>query len=83
MKGNVRSPGRFRLPAGWQYLVGNNQASTSLAPDFFAEYDALVQAVISQGAYAIIDVHNYARWNNAIIGQGGPSNQDVSTLAST
>nr|ABP02069.1 carboxymethylcellulase [Cryptococcus sp. S-2] len=70
----------FRLPAGWQYLVGNNQASTSLAPDFFAQYDALVQAVISKGAYAIIDVHNYARWNGAIIGQGGPSNQDFANL---
>lgn len=69
---------RFRIPAGWQYLVGNNQASTSLDANYFAKFDALVKAATSKGAYAIIDVHNYARWNGAVIGQGGPSNQDAS-----
>lgn len=70
---------RFRVPLGWQYLVGGNKASTSIDESYFAKYDAIVQAVISNGAYAIVDVHNYARWDNTIIGQGGPSNQDVGT----
>jgi endoglucanase len=40
-----------------------------------------VTSVTDSGAYAIIDVHNYARWNGEIIGQGGPSNDDVSASA--
>ncbi|WWD22615.1 hypothetical protein CI109_107108 [Kwoniella shandongensis] len=70
----------FRLPVGWQYLVGNNEASTSLDSTFFATYDNLVQSVLSQGAYAMIDIHNYARWNGQIIGQGGPSNDDFANV---
>lgn len=52
----------FRL--GWQYLLNNalgpvNQANLN-------EYDALVQACLGTGAYCIIDIHNYARWNGAV-----------------
>ncbi|KAK4685895.1 hypothetical protein P7C73_g4242, partial [Tremellales sp. Uapishka_1] len=70
----------FRLPVGWQYLVDNDETSQTLDATFFATYDALVQSVLSQGAYAIIDIHNYARWDGAIIGQGGPSNEDFASL---
>ncbi|KAK8844834.1 hypothetical protein IAR55_006684 [Kwoniella newhampshirensis] len=70
----------FRLPVGWQYLVDSNSASTSLDATFFATYDNLVQSVTSQGAYAMIDIHNYARWNGQIVGQGGPSNADFARL---
>jgi hypothetical protein len=75
----------FRLPVGWQYLVGStsDSSSTSLDASFFATYDALVKGVTDAGAYAIIDIHNYARWNGAIIGQGGPSNDDVSYARTT
>ncbi|KDR72631.1 hypothetical protein GALMADRAFT_142932 [Galerina marginata CBS 339.88] len=63
----------FRLPAGWQYLTGNVMTSTLNSANF-AKYDALVQACLGTGAYCIIDIHNYARYNGGIIGQGGPSN---------
>lgn len=28
----------------------------------------------------MIDIHNYARWNGAIIGQGGPTNAQFASL---
>jgi hypothetical protein len=68
----------IRLPFGWQYMVGNNQASTSLDATFLGKYDILVQAVLNSGGYAMLDLHNYARWNGGIVGQGGPSNDNVS-----
>jgi endoglucanase len=73
----------FRLPFGWQYMVGDNQASTSLDPTFLGKYDTLVQAVLKSGGYAMLDLHNYARWNGGIVGQGGPSNENVSLISRT
>ncbi|KAI9633316.1 carboxymethylcellulase [Dioszegia hungarica] len=70
----------IRLPVGWQYLTANSQTSTSFDETFFAIYDKLVQASLAAGAYVMIDVHNYARWNGGIIGQGGPSNADFANL---
>lgn len=68
---------------GWQYLVGSttDSSSTTLDATFFATYNNLVTSVTDSGAYAIIDVNNYARWNGEIIGQGGPSYDDVSASA--
>jgi endoglucanase len=63
----------FRLPVGWQYLVNNNLGGT-LDSTNLGYYDQLVQSCLSTGAYCIIDIHNYARWNGGIIGQGGPTN---------
>jgi endoglucanase len=63
----------FRLPVGWQYLVNNNLGG-NLDSNNFNNYDQLVQACLDTGAYCIVDIHNYARWNGAIIGQGGPTN---------
>lgn len=39
-----------------------------------------MQACLGTGAYCIIDIHNYARWDGQIIGQGGPSNDDFASL---
>ncbi|MCJ1238836.1 Endoglucanase EG-II [Varicellaria rhodocarpa] len=69
----------FRLPVAWQYLVNNNLGGT-LDDANLANYDALVQACLTTGAYCIIDIHNYARWNGQIIGQGGPSDDDFASL---
>ncbi|KIM99752.1 glycoside hydrolase family 5 protein [Oidiodendron maius Zn] len=60
----------FRLPVCWQYLVGNTLGATLDATNF-GIYDQLVQACLSTGAYCVVDIHNYARWNNQIIGQSG------------
>jgi endoglucanase len=70
----------FRLPVGWQYLV-NNQLGGTLNSNNLAQYDKLVQGCRSiSGAQCIIDIHNYARWNGGIIGQGGPSDDQFVSL---
>jgi len=69
----------FRLPVGWQYLLNNNLGGT-LDGNNLGRYDQLVQGCLSTGAYCIIDIHNYARWNGGIIGQGGPSNQQFANV---
>ncbi|KAK3670877.1 Endoglucanase EG-II [Recurvomyces mirabilis] len=70
----------FRLPVGWQYLVNGVLGGTLNAANF-ATYDTLVQNCLSSGAALCeIDVHNYARWNGGIIGQGGPTNAQFASL---
>ncbi|KAN0102309.1 glycoside hydrolase family 5 protein [Hyaloscypha variabilis] len=44
------------------------------------KYDQLVQACLATGAKCIIDIHNYARFNDEIIGQGGPTNEVFADL---
>jgi endoglucanase len=70
----------FRLPVGWQFLV-NGQLGGSLNSNNWNKYDALVQGCVNSGAkLCIVDIHNYARWNGGIIGQGGPSNDQFVSL---
>ncbi|KAI0040360.1 glycoside hydrolase family 5 protein [Auriscalpium vulgare] len=71
----------FRLPVGWQFLTDSDTTAVSTLNDAnFAEYDALVQACLATGAYCIVDVHNYARFDGEIIGQGGPANSVLAAL---
>ncbi|GJJ15417.1 hypothetical protein Clacol_009694 [Clathrus columnatus] len=69
----------FRLPVGWQYLV-NGVLGGPLYNDTFSIYDTLVQDCLATGSYCIIDIHNYARWNGEIIGQGGPTNEQFADI---
>ncbi|KAF8180388.1 glycoside hydrolase family 5 protein, cellulose binding module 1 [Pholiota molesta] len=74
----------FRLPVGWQFLTGNAETGT-LNETAFDEYNDLVNVrrcfrMPATGASCIIDIHNYARFNNEIIGQGGPSNDIFASL---
>ena len=69
----------YRLPVAWQYLV-NNKVGANLYSANFAKYDELVRACLVTGAHCIIDIHNYARWNGQIIGQGGPADGDFASL---
>ncbi|KAF8970191.1 endoglucanase [Flammula alnicola] len=69
----------FRLPVGWQFLT-NDIESGVLNSTNFAKYDALVKACLGTGSHCIIDIHNYARFNGSIIGQGGPSNEMFAQL---
>ncbi|KAF2449084.1 glycoside hydrolase family 5 protein [Karstenula rhodostoma CBS 690.94] len=62
----------FRLPIGWQHLT-NNQLGGSIDATVGAAFDNLVQGCLATGALCIIDLHNYGRWNGAIVGQGGPT----------
>ena len=69
----------FRLPVGWQYLV-NGRLGGTLDAGNLAKYHSLVQSCLTTGAYCIIDIHNYARWNGQIIGQGGPTDDQFASL---
>ncbi|TVY93880.1 Endoglucanase EG-II [Lachnellula willkommii] len=68
----------FRLPVTWQYLSDSNVGTFDTTK--VANYDKLVQACLTTGATCIIDIHNYARWNDEIIGQGGPSDASLVQL---
>lgn len=69
----------FRLPISWQFLT-NNQLGGTLDATNLAKYDQLVQSCLSTGAYCMIDIHNFARWNGGIIGQGGPTDDQFVSL---
>jgi endoglucanase len=70
----------FRLPVGWQFLL-NDQLGGQLNANNFAQYDSLVQGCLNSGAsLCILDIHNYARWNGAIVGQGGPTNAQLADV---
>lgn len=45
-----------------------------------AQYNELVQGCLATGSYCIIDIHNYARFEGQIIGQGGPTNEQFASL---
>ncbi|KAL9584939.1 MAG: hypothetical protein Q9212_001817 [Teloschistes hypoglaucus] len=68
----------FRLPVGWQWLVDSPGSPLNAA--HMEEYDALVQACLATGSLCIIDIHNYARWDGLIIGQGGPTDEQFADL---
>ncbi|OJA11279.1 hypothetical protein AZE42_11577 [Rhizopogon vesiculosus] len=69
----------FRLPVAWQYLT-YNQMTGVLNETQFSNYNMLVSDCLSTGAYCEIDIHNYARYDGEIIGQGGPSNEIFAEL---
>lgn len=68
----------FRIPVPWQFLVSS--PGGTLISNNFARYDTVMQACLSSGAACILDIHNYARWNGAIVGQGGPTNDQLANL---
>ena len=69
----------YRLPVAWQFLV-DGKLGGALSAKNFGDYDKLVQACLATGSHCLIDLHNFARWNGAIIGQGGPSNDDFANV---
>lgn len=69
----------FRLPVAWQFLV-KNKLGGRLDPTNAGLYDDLMQACLKTGAYCMIDVHNYGRYDGKIVGQGGPSNAQFASL---
>lgn len=72
----------FRLPVGWQFLT-NGVIGGDLNAANFGQYDTLMQSCLTiAGAKCIIDIHNYARWNGAIIGQSssGPTTKQFTAL---
>ena len=77
---NVDKFNVYRLPVGWQYLVNNTLGGVLNAANT-AKFDQLVQSCLQTGAYCIIDIHNYGRWNGKVIGEsGGPTAQQFASL---
>ncbi|KUJ18200.1 cellulase-domain-containing protein [Mollisia scopiformis] len=73
----------FRLPVGWQFITNSQyNAISTLDPTNSAMYDFLVQSCLATGAYCLIDFHNFARFNGAIIGQRGPTDAVWAAIAS-
>ncbi|THH09186.1 hypothetical protein EW145_g2190 [Phellinidium pouzarii] len=70
----------FRIPFAWQLMTPT--VGGDISQSFFEEYDTTVQAALASGpdVFVIVDVHNYARWNGEIIGQGGPTNEQFASL---
>ncbi len=58
----------------------NNQLGSDLDTSNLSKYDQLVQSCLGTGAYCMIDVHNFARWNGQIIGQGGPTDEQFASF---
>ncbi|KAI0873092.1 endoglucanase 2 [Hypoxylon argillaceum] len=69
----------LRIPTSWQFLV-NNQLGGDLDASNLSKYDQLVQSCLATGAYCMIDIHNFARWNGQIIGQGGPTDEQFASF---
>lgn len=77
---HANSLNMFRLPVSWQYLT-NNTLGGPLNPTNFGYYDRLVHGCLQTGAHCQIDLHNYARWEGAAIGEpGGPSIEQFADL---
>ncbi|KAF7325063.1 Endoglucanase EG-II [Mycena kentingensis (nom. inval.)] len=74
----------FRLPVGWQFLT-NNVLGGPVVEANLNTYNDLVNACLNTAptTVCIIDIHNYARWNGGIIGQGGPTNAQFAATWST
>ncbi|KAI1501587.1 glycoside hydrolase superfamily [Biscogniauxia marginata] len=82
----------FRLPVTWQFLINSrnlnglataeigNTSNGTLDRTNAAEYNLLVRACLDTGSTCIIDIHNYARFEGQIIGQGGPTNAQFALL---
>lgn len=66
----------IRIPFGWQYATGGTVGG-ELDATFLALIDSYVQETLSLQAYAILDLHNYARWNSGVVGVDGPTNEQV------
>jgi endoglucanase len=76
----------------WQFLInsrslnGSSTAVTGRASDgtldrnHTAQYNQLVRACLNTGAFCVIDMHNYARFEGQVIGQGGPTNAQFASL---
>ncbi|KAG4442540.1 hypothetical protein IFR05_001952 [Cadophora sp. M221] len=66
----------FRLPVSWQFLV-NNKFGGTIDSNNFGKYDQLMQACLGLGVFCAIDFHNFARFNDQIIGQSSGAVTDA------
>ncbi|KAH6603882.1 glycoside hydrolase family 5 protein [Trichoderma cornu-damae] len=62
----------FRISATWQFVL-NNTVDGELDELNWGSYNKVIDACLETGAYCMVDMHNFARYNGGIIGQGGVS----------
>ncbi|KAL6792977.1 glycoside hydrolase family 5 protein [Trichoderma sp. SZMC 28012] len=62
----------FRISATWQFVL-NNTVDGELDELNWGSYNKVIDACLVTGAWCMIDMHNFARYNGGIIGQGGVS----------
>ncbi|KAM0520751.1 hypothetical protein ACHAPE_003152 [Trichoderma viride] len=60
----------FRISATWQFVT-NNTVDGKLDELNWGSYNKVIDACLVTGAWCMIDMHNFARYNGGIIGQGG------------
>ncbi|KAK0101824.1 hypothetical protein ONS95_006974 [Cadophora gregata] len=87
-----QAKGELHSAVSWQFLINSNtlasasgdNAATNISGTLdvanASKYDLLVKACLATGAHCAIDIHNYARFEGKIIGQGGPSNAEFANL---
>ena len=68
----------IRIPFGWQFLTP--QIGGDFEQDYANQYFGYVDKSLAAGAYTIIDLHNYARWNGKIVGQSEISDDSLVSL---
>lgn len=73
-----------QIAVTWQFLINStniaSNANQTLESTNVAAYDTAVRACLDTGASCIIDIHNYARFEGKVIGQGGPTNAQFASL---
>ncbi len=60
--------------------VTGRTSNGTLDRTHLSQYNELVRACLNTGSSCIIDIHNYARFEGQVIGQGGPTNAQFSSL---
>ena len=69
------------LPRSFTKLIKQANHCVRLNSNNLGQYDRLVQGCLSSGAaLCILDLHNYARWQGKIVGQGGPTNAQLADV---
>ncbi|KAH9948200.1 glycoside hydrolase superfamily [Amylocystis lapponica] len=70
----------YRVPFAWQLMTPT--LGGDINTTFFDQYNTTIQQALASNstAYAIIDLHNYARFNGGIISQGGPTNEQFASI---
>ncbi|KAJ4387789.1 Endoglucanase gh5-1 [Gnomoniopsis smithogilvyi] len=57
----------FRVPFVMERMLSEETLTSSLAPAYLANYTGTIDYITSNGAYAIVDPHNFGRFYGSII----------------
>lgn len=56
----------FRIPFAMERMAPGS-VGAALSPTYLANYTAVVNHITAKGGWAIVDPHNFGRYNSAII----------------